>query len=107
MVRSHLLRGAQVTEDAEGNPQLVITALNAGTPEEELELDVMHRPEAIGNENVAYLVFGVPETGTYSFFDLNNLPDDIKVCITINRGEQQVSKSEFSGTTGNMPQVGG
>lgn len=106
MIQSHLLQGSQVTEDPDGNPQLTITALNPGTPEEELELDIMHRPEAVGTTNVAYLVFGIPGTASYSFMDLNNLPEDVRICVTIARGEQEISKSEFTGISGNMP-VGG
>lgn len=104
MIPSRLLQGSEVTPDPEGNPQLVITALNPGTDEEELQLDILHRPEAVGNENVAYIVFGIPATGTYSFMDLNNLPARVKVCVTIERDEQEVSRSEFVGTTGNSPQ---
>lgn len=105
MIQSRILRGVQVSPDPQGNPQLTVTALNAGTPEEELELDIMHRPEAIGNENVAYLVFGVPATSSYSFMDLNNLPTDTKVCVTVEKNGTCVSRSEFDGSLGNMPQV--
>lgn len=104
MIPSRLLQGDEVTPDPAGNPQLVITAINADTDEESLELDIMHRPGAVGNENVAYLVFGIPGTGTYSFMDLNNLPTGVKVCVTIARNDQEISKSEFAGTTGNAPQ---
>lgn len=103
MVRSFVLRGQQVSPTE--NAQLVVEALNAGTPEEELQLDIMHRPEAVGKENVAYLIFGVPGTASYSFMDLNNLQQDIKVCVTVTRGETVLSKSEFSGDNGNMPVV--
>lgn len=101
MLQSHLLQGVQVSDTE--NAKLTIEALNPGTPEEEWELDILHRAESVGTENCAYLVFGVPGTGTYSFMDLNRLPDEVKVCITMQAGEQLLSRSEFSGTTGNMP----
>lgn len=106
MAQSQFLLGGQVTTDPNGNPQLVITSLQAGTPEEELQLDIMHRPEAVGSGNVAYLAFGTPGTGSYLFMDLNDLPDDVKVCITVVRGEAEISRSEFAGKSGNMPVVG-
>lgn len=100
-----MLTSTEVSETED--PQLKVHALNSATPEEELELElsIMHRPDAVGNQNVAYLVFGVPGTSSYSFMDLNNLPGDVKVCITVVRGEQEISKSEFSGTLGNSPQA--
>lgn len=103
MIQSRILQGAKVSDT--GVPELVITAINPGTPAEKLDLEIMHRPEAIGNENVAYLVFGVPGTSSYSFMDLNNLPGDIKVCVTIARGDTCVSKSEFASNLGNTPQA--
>lgn len=106
MAQSQFLLGDQVSTDPDGNPQLVITSLRAGTPEEELQIDIMNRPEAVGSENVAYLIFGTPGTNSYSFMDLNDLPNDVKVCITVVRGETEISKSEFAGKSGNMPVVG-
>lgn len=101
-MKSNMGLGSQVSAGTVA--QLTVDAVNSGTPEAELNLDIMNRPEAVGNENVAYLVFGVPGTSTYSLFDLNNLPDGIKVCVTVERNGSAISKSEFSGTTGNAPQ---
>lgn len=98
-----MLGGDQVSETA--NAQLVVEAINNETDEEGLELDILHRPEAVGNENVAYLAFGVPGTSSYMFYDLNKLPPAIKVCVSIERDGVCVSRTEFSGSTGNTPQA--
>lgn len=97
-----MLKGEQVSNA--GITQLTIDAINIGTDEEALQLDILHRPEAVGKENVAYLAFGVPGTSSYTLYDLNNLPDGIKVCVSIERNEVCVSKTEFSGSLGNNPQ---
>lgn len=102
MVRSYMLKGEQVS--ATENAQLTIEAMNTGTEEEALQLDILHRPEAIGKESVAYLAFGIPGTSSYALYDLNNLPDGIRVCVSIERNDTCVSRSEFSGANGNAPQ---
>lgn len=102
-MESSIVDSGQVSDTE--NAKLTIEAINSGTPEEELQLDIMHRPDSMGSANVAYLVFGVPGTSSYSFYDLNNLPDGIKVCVTIESNGTTVSRSEFSGTNGNAPQA--
>lgn len=102
MVRSYMLKGEQVSDLPIA--KLTIEAINTGTEEEALQLDILHRPEAVGKESVAYLAFGVPGTSSYTLYDLNSLPDGIKVCVSIERNDVCVSKTEFTGALGNNPQ---
>lgn len=97
-----MLKGEQVS--ATENAQLTVESINTGTPEEELQLDILHRPEALGKESVAYLAFGIPGTSSYTLYDLNNMPDGIRVCVSIERNEVCISRTEFSGALGNNPQ---
>lgn len=91
------------TPSDKAQARLIVDAITNETGDEDLELDIMHRPEAIGNENVAYLIFGIPGTASYSFMDLNHLPGEMVVTVTVSKNGTVLSRSEFSGNAGNNP----
>jgi hypothetical protein len=101
-MKSTMNLGVEVSEVE--NSQLIVNAINDGMTEPELQLDILHRPEAVGNENVAYFVFGIPGTGSYSFMDLNRLPNEMTVTIKVEYSGIKVSESRFQGSQGNQPQ---
>lgn len=103
-MKTHILRGeAQASMGTVA--QLVVGAYDDSDPDRDVPLEILHRPEAVGNENVAYLVFGVPGSGSYSFMDLNHLPDDVTVKVVLHRDGSAPICSEFKGKTGNTPQA--
>lgn len=94
-----------VNESDTETAKATITALTDDDGQLTTVVELFHRPEVIGTQAVAYLVFGVPGTPEYAFWDLNALPDDITVQVDILRGEQKLSCNKFIGKTGNNPQA--
>lgn len=94
-----------VQESDTETAKAVITALTDDDGQLSTVVELFHKPEVIGTQSVAYLVFGVPGTPDYSFWDLNNLPDDVTVTVDVIRGEQKLSCNMFVGKTGNNPQA--
>lgn len=85
--------------------KVTVTALTDNDGQLTTIVELFHKPEAIGTKSVAYLVFGVPGTPDFSFWDLSNLPDDIAVQVDVIRGEQKLSCNKFIGKAGNNPQA--
>lgn len=85
-----------------GQAQLVVSAVADNDENLQEYLQILHRPDAIGVENSAYFVFGIPGTPSYTFMDLNKLPDDVTVCIQIQRDGSPSVCSQFKGKSGNV-----
>jgi hypothetical protein len=69
------------------------------------ELAVFSATEGLGTKSQAFLVYGIPHSGRYSFFDLNNLPQGYVVDLVMSSTSGQVlSRNHWEGNTGNQPQ---
>lgn len=85
--------------------KVTVTALTDNDGQLTTVVELFHKPEVIGTQSVAYLVFGVPGTPDYSFWDLNNLPDDITVQVDVIQDGKKLSCNMFIGKAGNNPQA--
>jgi len=71
----------------------------------EEELAIFSATEGLGVKSQAFLVYGIPHSGRYSFFDLNHLPANYKVDLIMSDSSGRVlSKNHWEGTSGNQPQ---
>jgi len=78
-----------------------------GDPEPTPELAILSADEGLGVNSIAFLIYGIPGTGSYSFFDMNKLPrnQQFSLIITNMATGQILSKNLWQGTQGNNPQA--
>ena len=77
------------------------------TEEERAEqIAILSATEGLGNKSQAFLAFGIPGSGRYSFFDMNHLPPNYVVDLVISdrTNNRILSKNHWEGTSGNQPQ---
>jgi len=68
------------------------------------EIALLGAPEGVGTNSLAYLVYGIPGSSNYAFFDMNNLPEGYSAELTLSSGDVVHSKSRWEGKSGNAPQ---
>lgn len=86
---------------------LVVRSTSDLDTQEDLEeqIALFSSNAGVSQGSVAYLVYGIPGTDQYVFFDLNKLPATYRVTlITGNTSGEVHSKSMWEGTSGNQPQ---
>lgn len=101
------IKASDLLADQPDEPVLVVRSIadHSGSPIETDEIAILSDPSALGLGSVSYLVYGIPGTDQYVFFDLNNLPANYRATLTLGDTSGQVySVNNWEAKNGNSPQ---
>lgn len=101
------IKARDLLETTPDEPVLVVKPISAD-PENLTSTDeiaILSQPSALGTGSIAYLVYGIPGTDQYVFFDLNHLPQNYRASLVLSDTSGTVhSANLWEGNLGNSPQ---
>lgn len=101
------IKASDLLEERPDEPVLVVRSVQADPagPVQTDEIALLSDPAALGLGSVAFLVYGIPGTDQYVFFDLNHLPAQYVAELTLKSTDGTVhSRNNWEGSSGNSPQ---